>query len=283
MQMDEKRFTEKTETEEEVVAIRVEKVYLRRRRVTVRAPAARVVESAPVPALPPLVRTAFNQEAPPVELFDVLDHAGDVLAQTAVLGIDTDNRPLLLCLDTPDMSGALITGEAGAGKAALLRTMLLSLALKNPPKNLRMALIDPVGHVLGAFDSLPHRLAPLAVQPDDIRELTAWLTRELEARETDASWQHHIVVAVNAPEKTGAEAALVALAERGSAAGMHPICSSARPPAPLSHALSVHLVKDEDGSKGDFLAAAYGRVTAFRAAACSTSGAARAWALLPQG
>ena len=52
---------------------------------------------------------------------------------TATLGSDVGGSPLLLRLDAPEVGPTLVSGEAGAGKSALLRSMALSLALHNGP------------------------------------------------------------------------------------------------------------------------------------------------------
>src|SRR5438046_662208 len=85
---------------------------------------------------------------------------------TATLGVDTQGTPLLIRLDAPEVGAVLVSGDRGAGKSALLRSMALSLGLHNGPDMLRLLLIDlsgPArrGHKTGPWaglDALPHLL-----------------------------------------------------------------------------------------------------------------------------
>jgi S-DNA-T family DNA segregation ATPase FtsK/SpoIIIE len=82
----------------------------------------------------------------------------------AILGQDTDGGPLLIRLNSPDVTHVLITGMEGAGKTQLLQSMVISLALSNPaptplkpgPFGLRLVLIDLEGDTFDAFGGLPH-------------------------------------------------------------------------------------------------------------------------------
>ena len=51
----------------------------------------------------------------------------------AVLGVDEGGAPLLLRLDSPDVAHVLVAGTTGSGKTALVRTLLVSLAMHNHP------------------------------------------------------------------------------------------------------------------------------------------------------
>ena len=82
-------------------------------------------------------------EEPPVALLDLLPLLPDLPPVTAVLGLAEDGRPILLDFDNPDVTHVLAAGMTGAGKTMLLRTMALSLALKNRQSQLQLLVIDP--------------------------------------------------------------------------------------------------------------------------------------------
>lgn len=100
---------------------------------------------------------------------------------TALLGRDEEGPPLLLRFSSPDVGPVLVSGEPGAGKTALLRTVLTSLALANAPDDLRVVLIDPQEEH-GAFTGLPHLVGRPLTDP---AEAERWLSRLVE----EAAWR----------------------------------------------------------------------------------------------
>jgi DNA segregation ATPase FtsK/SpoIIIE-like protein len=314
-----KRASRRFEEEE---TIRIERVYIRRRRITGAAidyappVEPRTIEGGmrprrPAASLPPPPDLFTNK--PPVDLCAMLDAMEDVQPMTAVLGKtgpDGDGDPLLLRLDAPDVGNVLISGEAGAGKATLMRTILLSLALTNPRAGLQIALIDTQGRVLSALDNLPHRIAPLAIQPAEAYRLLDWLAHEGCARQQQTP-RAPVVLAVNAPGDLARAAGprafdhLTNLAKSSRAAAIYVLCAEPRPerlPAGLLDAFKVRLVGRAVDKKaaelaagrpgtgaeklkggGDFLAVAGGEVVNFHAAACRAADAARRISALQTG
>ena len=61
---------------------------------------------------------------------------GSISPMTAVLGLADDGAPLLIRLPSPDVGNILVAGSRGAGKTALLRAMVVSLAMANSPDGL---------------------------------------------------------------------------------------------------------------------------------------------------
>jgi len=67
----------------------------------------------------------------PVLLSDLLRTVAAIPPVTACLGLTDDGRPLLLRLPSPDVAHVLIAGATGSGKTELMRSLVLSLALRN--------------------------------------------------------------------------------------------------------------------------------------------------------
>ncbi len=114
---------------------------------------------------------------------------------TATLGSDTAGIPLLLRLDGPEVGAVLISGDKGAGKSALLRSIALSLGLHNGPDTLRLLLIDlsgaarwgRKGDTWSGLADLPHLLCPPLHDPQETHLRLQWVARLIARREEMAA------------------------------------------------------------------------------------------------
>ena len=70
------------------------------------------------------------------------------------LGIDSDNEKYYI--DLIDKSGLFISGETGSGKSIFLNDIIISLLLKNSPKELQLILIDSKNVEFNIYNELPH-------------------------------------------------------------------------------------------------------------------------------
>jgi S-DNA-T family DNA segregation ATPase FtsK/SpoIIIE len=217
---------------------------------------------------------------------------------TAILGLGEDGTPLLIRLPSPDVAHILVAGTTGSGKTVLLQTMILSLAMINPPSALALVLIDPKAHALTPFDRLPHLPRPVVCDASDAIQVLGGLVRLMERRTlpAQAGGRPHVVVFVDEFADllmVGGDPvrrALTRLTQRGRQAGIHVVAATQKPTAailgPLVKAnFPVRLVgrvtSAEDArtatgwsgtgaerllGRGDFLAVAEGRVSRFQAA-----------------
>lgn len=121
----------------------------------------------------------------PVRLLSLVQRVSDVVPPiTATLGLDGEGTPLLLRLNSPDVDPVVISGERGAGKSSLLRSMALSLALHNSPDSMRLLLLDCTaqGVTFKGLESLPHLACPIANGPVDSLVSLRWALRALSRR-----------------------------------------------------------------------------------------------------
>lgn len=215
---------------------------------------------------------------------------------TACLGLADDGRPLLLRLPSPDVAHVLVAGATGSGKTELMRAMALSLALGNKQAQLQFALIDPKARGFGPLSSLPHLIAPPALDAGSALSLLERLNAEMDRRDADGVSLPRIIIFVDEVIDLlmmggkPVETALTRLAQRGREAGMHLIVGAQKP---ASAALGAHLKANlpvrlvgrvgsvEDArvasgvsasgaeklsGRGDFIAVAGGQITRFQAA-----------------
>ena len=145
--------------------------------------------------------------------------------------------PLLLRLSSPDVAHVLVAGATGSGKTALLRAIVLSLALFNPQRSLQLALIDPKGRGFGVLANLPHLVRPLVSEPEAAVRLLAGFVAEMERRDREKRSTPALVVVIDeladlrmAGGKE-VEENLTRLTQRGREAGVHVIAATQRPAA----------------------------------------------------
>lgn len=239
-----------------------------------------------------------------VGLTELCGRLSNVPPNCAVLGIDEGGAPLLLRLDSPDIAHVLLAGTTGSGKTALLRTLLLSLAMYNHPGRLQLVLIDPKGRGLADLTDLPHIWRPRAWPAEaavvaDVAEaagLLDLLVAEMVRRDAVGCSLPLLVVAIDELADLlqaggkGVGEALTRLTQRGREAGVHVVAATQRPAATLVGGLvkanfPVRLVgsvvSPEDAKvaagvggtgaerlmgRGDFLLVVKGQVIRFQAA-----------------
>ena len=118
-----------------------------------------------------LMLEILRPDAEPVRLLPLLRQLPPVPAFTACLGLADNGRPLLIRLSSPDVAHILVAGATGSGKTELLRSIVVSLAVRHRQSQLQLALIDPKRRGFGPLAHLPHLVAPVASGPDETLEL----------------------------------------------------------------------------------------------------------------
>ncbi len=161
----------------------------------------------------------------------------DIPACTALLGLDEEGVPVLLRLPSADVAHVLVSGNTGSGKTVLARTMALSLAMHNRPRDVQLVLIDPKRRGFGALGGLPHLLTPLIHDPARAGEVLALLVGEMERRDVRGRSTPRIVVFIDEladlmmSRGRAVERPLTRLAQRGREAGIHLVACTQRPAA----------------------------------------------------
>ncbi len=238
-----------------------------------------------------------RDNAQPVRLLPLFEGLRDIPDATAVLGLADDGAPLLIRLTSPDVAHILVAGTTGSGKTALLRTMVLSLAMRHPARHeLQLVLVDPKGRAFGEMEGLPQLARPVVTRVEEALEALGSLVRLMERR--DEEGQSRPVVVTFIDELTDlmmvggreTEVRLTRLLQRGREAGIHIVAATQKPTAAVIGSLvkanfPVRLVgkvtSAEDArvasgwkatgaerllGRGDFIAVAEGRLHRFQAA-----------------
>jgi DNA segregation ATPase FtsK/SpoIIIE-like protein len=120
-----------------------------------------------------------------LRLLPFIEGLNNLLPLTAVLGITASGKPMLLNLRRIETWHAFVYGSTNTGKSELLRTFILSLALKNRPSQVQFLGIDLTGKELVVLDALPHTLSEVAVDASYAEEVICWMVDEVERRKED--------------------------------------------------------------------------------------------------
>lgn len=215
---------------------------------------------------------------------------------TAILGLAESGQPLLLRMPSPDVAHVMVAGTTGSGKTALLKSIALSLAWKNPQRHLQIVLIDPKARGLRPLANLPHCLTGIISDYNDAADWLGYLVELMEQRDSEQNSTPTIVVILDELAEllqVGGQvisSLLIRLAQRGREAGIHLVCGTQKPSAKAVGSLlkanfPVRLVgrvvsaddarvaagiggtgAERLASAGDFVAVAGGQVTRFQAA-----------------
>lgn len=209
---------------------------------------------APIPGRPLVGIEIPNKSIVLVRLYTLLERPTfqESAPLTFALGRDVAGNPMFA--DLSQMPHLLVAGATGTGKTIALNNLIISLLYRNSPDNLKLILIDPKRVELTAYNSIPHLIAPVIVQPDKAVGSLRWAVSEMERRfETlqeagkrdigayhkignqDTEYMPYLVIVIDeladlmSSFGREAEAAIVRLAQMARAVGIHLVVSTQRP------------------------------------------------------
>ena len=148
----------------------------------------------------------------------------------------------------------LVAGATGAGKSVFLNVLIHSLAQQNDTDHLQLILVDPKRTEFSQFEGLPHLMADVLTEVEQIQGTFEWLRNEMDVRYTTlqkakvrnideynekVGLMPKIVVVVDeyadlvlSPDKVAASNIkndLIRLAQKARAAGIHLVVATQRP------------------------------------------------------
>ncbi len=84
--------------------------------------------------------------------------------------------------DLREMPHVIIAGATGSGKSVAIHTIILSIIFRSSPEEVKLILIDPKRVELAIYNSLPHLLTPVVVNPKLAKNALDWAIFEMENR-----------------------------------------------------------------------------------------------------
>ena len=88
----------------------------------------------------------------------------------------------LIVVDLYRMPHLLIGGRTGAGKSVWVNSMIYSLISRYSPEEVRFVMIDPKVMELQVYNNIPHMLAPVIHNVNDVIRALDWLVNEMKNR-----------------------------------------------------------------------------------------------------
>ncbi len=96
------------------------------------------------------------------------------------LGQDTGGNPVVM--DLAALPHFLIAGATGSGKSVCINSIVASILLTKPPDEVRLLMVDPKRVELTPFNGVPHLIAPVIVEVDEVDNALRALMREMMRR-----------------------------------------------------------------------------------------------------
>jgi S-DNA-T family DNA segregation ATPase FtsK/SpoIIIE len=96
------------------------------------------------------------------------------------LGDDVSGHPV--AVDLAGMPHLLIAGATGSGKSVCVNAIICCLLFNNPPDELKMLMVDPKMVELTGYNEIPHLVAPVVVEVEQVVGALAWVTRQMDER-----------------------------------------------------------------------------------------------------
>jgi hypothetical protein len=192
-----------------------------------------------------------NPERTVIKLPDEIEQIVEVPGTLTIpIGVNVYGKTITK--DLADMPHLLIAGATGAGKSVMMNVVIRSLTEQNSPSSLQLVLIDPKRVELSQFKNLPHLLAPVIFDDKKAATTLNWLVEEMEVRyhkleqggyrtineynADQAKKMPKIVVVIDEfadlilQSETGeSEQAVVRLAQKARAIGIHIVLGTQRP------------------------------------------------------
>ena len=145
--------------------------------------AAPIRIEAPVPGQPIVGIEVPNSTVSLVSLREVVESPEFQRLKSKLkiaLGADVSGQPTVA--DLALMPHLLIAGATGSGKSVCINSIVTCLLFHNTPRTLRLLMIDPKMVELVGFNGIPHLLAPVVVELEEIVTSLTWITRQMDER-----------------------------------------------------------------------------------------------------
>jgi S-DNA-T family DNA segregation ATPase FtsK/SpoIIIE len=138
---------------------------------------------APIPGKAAIGIEVPNKVLASVPLRDVLECDEFMKSSSKlVVALGKDIAGQTVTADLGKMPHLLVAGSTGSGKSVCINTLLTSILFKATPQEVRMILIDPKVVELTSYNGLPHLLTPVVTDAQKAAAALRWAVQEMERR-----------------------------------------------------------------------------------------------------
>lgn len=214
------------------------------------APGVRI--EAPIPGKSAIGIEAPNTKNDPVCFREVVE-AGSVrnAKEHLCIGLGKDISGDIISADLAKMPHLLVAGSTGSGKSVCINTIIAGLLYRATPEEVKLILVDPKVVELSNYNGIPHLLTPVVTEPKKAASALHWAVAEMERRykafadsrvrdiktynAQAAEKMPYIVIIIDELSdlmmvaKVDVEDAILRLAQKARAAGIHLILATQRP------------------------------------------------------
>ena len=124
-----------------------------------------------------------------------------------MLGKDISGIPTIA--DLCKMPHLLMAGTTGAGKSVCINALILSMAYKSTPREVRFIMVDPKMLELSVYDGIPHLLAPVVTDMKEAANALRWCIAEMDRR-------YRLMAALGVRNIAGFNRKVLAASEQGN-------------------------------------------------------------------
>lgn len=138
---------------------------------------------APIPGKPAVGVEVANNTKDIVPIRDILESAEFQESKsklTFAVGKDIDGNIILG--DIAKMPHMIIAGTTGSGKSVCTNSIIMSVLFHASPEEVRLVLIDPKVVEFAPYDGIPHLLIPVVTNPQKAAGALNWAVIEMERR-----------------------------------------------------------------------------------------------------
>lgn len=96
------------------------------------------------------------------------------------LGKDASGEPLIA--DLTKMPHVLIAGTTGSGKSVCMNTIIMSFLYTKKPNELRLVLVDPKMVEMSQFKDIPHLMCPVVTEMHKAAAILEWAVTKMDER-----------------------------------------------------------------------------------------------------
>lgn len=171
--------------------IRVNKVTTLKDDLGVALAASPVRIEAPIPGKTTIGIEIPNGRPEKVLLREVLESDSFKNAKTPlVFALGKDITGNVITADLSEMPHMLVAGRTGTGKSVCINSIILSIAYRSSPKEVRMILIDPKVVEFKIYAPLPHLFCPVVTDMNRAAGALRWATKEMDKRYQEMGARH---------------------------------------------------------------------------------------------